>query len=137
MHRSQKTGTSFAEQGWLPNTGRRAASRLRLSIPMRLVTLSDTRRCILVNLSRTGALIGLERPLKEGNGAILKFADIEQFGVVVRFREREAGGLNGFEFDVLLKDSDVLAIRRYAESFEDHDRRALRSEVQSWVTGGK
>lgn len=133
--------TSIAsDPEWLVNDpatpiGRRAAPRLRLSIPARLVTLVDTRRCILVNLSRTGAQIGLEKPLRKGEGAFLKLAGLDQFGSVVRCAVGSGGGVNGLEFECALTDKEVLALRIYAESFADDENRKLRSEVQKWVSG--
>ncbi len=117
--------------------GRRSAPRLRLSIPARLVTLFDTRRCILVNLSRTGAQIGLEQPLGKGEGAFLQLAGIDQFGSITRCAVGLGGGFNGLEFECPLTDRQVLALRDHAESFADAESRALRDEVRAWVTGAK
>jgi hypothetical protein len=115
----------------LENVGRRAAARLRLSIPATLVTLADTRRCILIDVSRTGAQVSLPEPLAVGEAGFLRFAGIEVFGVAIR----AATGCNGLEFDVELGDDDVLAVRHHAESYEADARRALREEVRAWVTG--
>ena len=94
--------------------GRREAARLRLSIPARLVTLYDTRRCILVNLSRTGAQVGLQSPLKHSEGVFLQVAGIDQFGSIVRRIVRQNGGINGLEFESPLTDDQVIALRRYS-----------------------
>ncbi len=135
--------TSLASnEDWLANdaaapVGRRAAPRLRLSMPARLVTLTDTRRCILVNVSRTGAQIGLEKPLKKGDGAFLQLAGIDQFGEVVRSAVGLGGGVNGLLFECPLSDTDVIALRHFAESFAENESRQLRAEVQAWVSGAK
>ncbi|MEO0871401.1 MAG: PilZ domain-containing protein [Pseudomonadota bacterium] len=120
-----------ADEEPLANVGRRAAPRLRLSIPARLVTVSETRRCVLLDVSRCGAQISLAKPLSEGEAGFLHFANTEVFVSVIR----KATGLNGVEFDVPLSDEDVLAIRRYAEDYEADERRALRSEARAWVAG--
>jgi len=117
--------------------GRRSAARLRLSIPARLIALNGTFRCILVNLSRTGAQVGLEHPLKNGDGAILQVAGIDHFAVVMRSERGSFGGVNGLEFEEPLSDDDVLATRRFAESFEMNERITLLREVEAWVTGIK
>ena len=117
----------------LENVGRRAAPRLRLSIPARLITVAETRRCILLDLSRSGAQIGLELPLQIGDVGFLQFAEMEVFAAVIR----TGPGLNGVEFDIPLEDSEVLAVRHFAEAFEADERRALRSEARNWVLGGK
>ncbi len=117
--------------------GRREAARLRLSIPARLVTLYDTRRCILVDLSRTGAQVGLQSPLRQDEGIFLQVAGIDQFGSIVRRIVRQNGGINGVEFETPLTDEQVIALRRYSESLVAEERQALRDEVRAWVSGGK
>ena len=115
--------------------GRCAAPRLRLSLPARIVTISESRRCILIDLSRTGAQVGLEDPLREGTDIFLQIASLDQFGTVLRRARGLRGGLNGIEFEEPLSDEDVIAMRHYAESFQNETNRALRREVQAWVTG--
>jgi hypothetical protein len=112
--------------------GRRAAARLRLSIPARLMTLAETRMCVLLDLSCSGARIGLETPLARGAEAFVAFADLEVFGSVVH----RGPGLNGIEFDCALTHEEVLATRRYAERHEERERAALLAQVRAWVTGG-
>lgn len=115
----------------LENVGRRSAARLRLSIPARLVTIAGTRRCIMIDLSRGGAQIGLPSPLGVGEAGFLHFAHCEAFGTVVR----EGPGVNGLEFDVSLSDADVLKTRGFAESYESDQRKALLREARAWVAG--
>ena len=117
--------------------GRRGAARLRLSLPARLQTMTDTRRCILLDLSQTGAKIGLEEPLRGGASAILELHGIDQFGTIVRQSKGGNGGINGLEFEAPLTRSDVLAVRQFAETFEEREMQALRSEVRAWVMGAK
>lgn len=121
-----------ADEEPLENIGRRAAPRLRLSIPARLVTVSETRRCVLLDVSRSGAQISLAKPLAEGEAGFLRFANTEVFASVIRV----STGLNGVEFDVPMTDEDVLAIRRFAEDYEADERSALRNEARAWVMGG-
>ena len=117
----------------LGNVGRRKAPRLRLSIPVRLVTISETRRCALLDLSRSGAQIGLAKPLAEGEAGLLRFAGFEVFGCVLR----KSAGFTGLEFDAQLADNDVLAVRRYAEAYDADERSALLEEARSWVMGAR
>ncbi len=116
-------------------TGKRAAPRLRLSLPARLQTMYDTRRGILLDLSKTGAQIGLEEPLREGASAILELQGIDQFGTVVRSGQGVNGGVIGLKFDHPLGEADVLAIRRYSDTYEESEMRALRNEARAWVAG--
>ena len=115
----------------LENVGRRGAPRLRLAIPARLVTLTETRRAVLLDVSRSGAQINLAKPLEEGEVGFLHFAGLEAFAGAVRRGE----GFNGLEFDIELSAADVLATRHYAERYEADERRALLEEARVWVTG--
>ena len=124
--------TTDSDLSSLKNVGRRSAPRLRLSIPARLVSLSETRRFVLLDVSRTGAQISLPKPLAVGEAAFLSFAGFEVFVSVMR----AGNGHNGLEFDIEMSDADILATRQYAESYEADERRALMEEVRAWVTGG-
>ncbi len=135
MRTSPATDNEWPERVCDNLVGRRSAARLRLSVPARLVTLYDTRRCILVDISRSGAQIGLQKPLGKNEGAVLKIAGVDQFGTVVRCDVGPNGGVNGLKFDTPLTDADVLAMRQYAVSLEDHENRTLRQEVRAWVDG--
>ncbi|MEM1196976.1 MAG: PilZ domain-containing protein [Pseudomonadota bacterium] len=115
----------------LRNVGRRRAARLRLSIPARLITVSETRRCVLLDVSRNGAQIGLRKPLEEGEAGLLQFSRFETFGCAVH----QDRGLNGLEFDVELSDADVLEIRGYAENYAADKRADLMNEARAWVMG--
>ncbi|WP_416832273.1 MAG: PilZ domain-containing protein [Erythrobacter sp.] len=115
--------------------GRRHAPRLRLSIPARLLTLDGASRCILVNLSRTGAHIGLKQPLAAGARAILQVDGIDSFGVVTRCEIGPNGGSNGFEFEEPLSDAEVVAMRQYAEGLERYQEARLRRQAEAWVKG--
>lgn len=116
-------------------TGRRGAARLRLAIPVRLVATYATETCVLLDLSRSGARIGLERPMARGDCAYLQLAGIEAFAEVVRRHCGESGGVNGLAFDEPLPDAAVLAVRRHAETFEQRQREAFRDQVRRWVSG--
>ncbi|MEM8724547.1 MAG: PilZ domain-containing protein [Pseudomonadota bacterium] len=115
----------------IPNTGRRNAPRLRLSLPARLVAVERTHQCILMNLSRTGAQIAILESLREGEGAVLKCGKIDQFVIV----SRSEFGINALNFEEELSDDMVLHIRRYHENFEERERRALVETARKWVSG--
>lgn len=115
--------------------GKRGAARLRLSIPAKLVSRYANHRCILIDLSATGAQVGLEEPLNLEETAILEIGGIEPFGEVVRCERSKNGGINGLRFDPELSDADVLKVRAFAENHERDELRSLRSEVRNWVDG--
>lgn len=115
--------------------GRRGAPRLRLSIPARLVSLYSSHRCILIDLSCTGAQVGLEQPLNMDDTALIQIAGLEIFCEVVRSAQGPNGGVNGLVFDPPLREQDVLDMRAYAESYQANELQGLRSEVKDWVNG--
>ncbi|MDJ0642991.1 MAG: PilZ domain-containing protein [Erythrobacter sp.] len=128
MQASSPPSTGFSHE----KIGRRTAARLRLSLPAKLVTIYETRRCIILNLSQTGVQLGLERPLRQGDAAFLQCADIEQFGTVVR----SDPGSNALEFDVPLTHGQVLEIREFADNFDELERSGFRRIARDWITGG-
>ncbi|WP_354322493.1 PilZ domain-containing protein [Porphyrobacter sp. MBR-155] len=123
------------DRGPLENVGRRGASRLRLSIPARLITTCETQMCVLLDLSRTGARIGLARPLNEGASGYLRIEGMEMFVTAIRRTAGIDGGTNGLAFDLPIAHDAVVAMRHYAASFERRKREDLRDQVRRWVTG--
>jgi hypothetical protein len=111
--------------------GRRAAPRLRISLPGQLIAVDKVHSCILMNLSRTGAQVAILDSLRKGEGAILRCGAIDHFAIVTR----SEFGLNALTFDEPLSDALVLDIRRYHENFEERERRALIETARKWVTG--
>lgn len=117
--------------------GRRAAPRLHLSIPARLLSVCETQNCMLVDISRTGARLTLARPLAVKASGYLRVGPIEVFVTAVRVREGEAGmSTNGVEFDTPLAKSQVLAVRSYAANYEMAERRAFLLQARDWIMGG-
>ncbi len=111
--------------------GRRAAPRLRLSLPAQLIAVEKAHTCILLNLSRTGAQVAILEAMREGEGAILRCGVINHFALVTR----SEFGLNALVFDEPLTDAVVLETRRYHENFEERERRALIETARKWATG--
>ena len=114
-----------------PKFGRRAAPRLRLSLPAQLIAVDRVHRCILVNLSRTGAQVAILESMREGEGAILRCGPIDHLGVVTR----SEFGLNALAFEEPLSDRQVLDLRHLYENFEERERRELMETARKWVTG--
>lgn len=117
--------------------GRRAAARLRLAIPARFVSITATQTCILLDISRSGARIALASPATCRQSGYIAIGRLEVFGMVVRSETGHGGGINAVVFDEPLAEAEVLAIRRYAEDFEQRERQSLRDQVRKWVTGEK
>lgn len=125
--------TGKAEQS--RSVGRRGAARLRLGIPVRVLSTYGTANCVLIDLSRSGARIGLADLLPVGACLYLSIGPLELFAEVVRQHCGEDGGVNGLAFDKPLAEDAVLAVRRFAESLAERERHALRDQVRRWVSG--
>jgi hypothetical protein len=111
--------------------GRRSAPRLRLSLPARFVAVERTHRCILLNLSRSGALIAILDSLREGESGFLHCGSLSAFTTVTR----SEFSLNALQFEDGIGHEDVLDIRRYYETFEERERRQLIETARRWVSG--
>lgn len=115
--------------------GRRAAPRLRLAIPARFVSIYATQRCMLVDISRTGARIALAAPVAMGQCGYLEIDRFEIFGAVVRMHREGEVAFNAIAFDDPIASDAVLLIRTYAEGLEVRAHLALREQVRRWVSG--
>lgn len=115
----------------IPNTGRRSAPRLRVSLPARLISIEGNQPCVLMNLSRSGAQVAVLDAIRVGEGAVLRCGSLEVFGDVIR----SDFGLNALRFEEELTDAQVLDIRHYYETFEERERRSLIDTARKWVTG--
>jgi hypothetical protein len=111
--------------------GRRSAPRLRISLSAQLIAVDKAHPCILLNLSRTGAQVAILDAMREGEGAILRCGMIDHFAIVTR----SEFGLNALMFDEPLTDGIVLETRRYYETFEEREKRALIETARKWATG--
>lgn len=115
--------------------GRRAAARLRLAIPARVVSLYGTQPCILLDISRTGARMALPSPLVRGQSAYIAITRFELFGSVVRAEHGLNGAVSAMVFDDPITKSQILEIRRFAEGFAAREQSLLRDQVRRWVAG--
>jgi len=111
--------------------GRRAAARLRLSLPARFIAIERTHNCILLNLSRTGALLAILHSVREGESGFLRCGKINAFAIVTR----SEFGLNALQFEEEISHESVLEIRRHYENFEQRERRQLIETARQWVNG--
>lgn len=109
--------------------GRRAAARLRLSLPARFTAVERTHECILLNLSRTGAQIAILDSVRFGDSGILHCGKLSAFATVAR----SEFGLNALHFEEELSQDEVLDIRRYYENFEERERRQLVEDRRAHV----
>ncbi|WP_191229163.1 PilZ domain-containing protein [Aurantiacibacter xanthus] len=116
------------------NAGRRRDSRLRLSVPGRLITLTDTHKISLRDISQSGAKLVLPEQVQQGEDGVLEWLDFEAFGTIVWTHK----GLAGMAFDEPLPTAVLLATREKFDSraFKSHEEEA-REQAADWYLGYK
>ncbi|MHA7819652.1 MAG: PilZ domain-containing protein [Erythrobacter sp.] len=112
-------------------TGRRAAPRLRLSLPGTFLAVRGNLRCIVTNMSQTGVLMVVDETLGVGETGYLRCGPIDHFVTVMR----KEYGLNGLEFDRPVSHEFVLEMRAFQESFAERDRADLMRSARAWAQG--
>jgi hypothetical protein len=126
----------FEAPQYFDRLGRRGAMRVHLSVPAKLIGVSETQNCVLIDLSTSGARIRIARPLPVNTAGFLRIGVIEAFGIAVRVRIEEDGGINGLSFDVPLSRQEMLAAIHYARNHELVERREAFLQARAWATGG-
>lgn len=112
-------------------TGRRAAPRLRLSLPGIFLAVRGNLRCIVTNLSQTGVLMAVNEVLEVGESGYLRCGPIDHFVTVMR----KDHGLNALEFDNPVSHDFVIQMRRFQETLAERDKAELIENVRLWTQG--
>ena len=124
---------STASQNGGPTPHRRSEARVRLHIPARLILLTGVQQCMLEDLSVTGAaLIPRDALPHVGASGILQCENLETFGTVQWARY----GRCGIMFDERLPLANVIALRHFADAYEQNERANFRERARAWVQGG-
>ena len=113
-------------------TGRRAAPRLRLSLPGKFIAVRGNLNCILTNISQTGALLAMNEILEVGAEGFLRCGPVDHFVIVAR---KEAG-LNAVEFDEPVSHDFILEMRAFQDTFETRELDDLMARARAWAQGG-
>jgi len=113
--------------------GRRSNARVRLQIPATFTLLSGAHKCLLSNLSRSGARVAIDPPPKVGDCGILRCTELDAFCVVVWVH----GGECGVEFEDVEPIDLVQALRWYSDNYSEYQQGELLRTVREWVSGGK
>ena len=93
--------------------------------------MTGNQHCILTNLSRTGALIAIEEPLRIGSEGYLRCGPIDHFMIVTR-KEK---GRNALHFDIPVNDAFVFGIRHFQQALAAREQEELLETVRSWASG--
>lgn len=92
-------------------TGRRDDPRVRVRLDARLVTVTRTQTIKLHNISRSGASITSETPLKRGADVVLEWRDVEAFAQVTWVE----GCRCGLRFEEPIPEEAVLLARSLSD----------------------
>ncbi|MCZ8370419.1 MAG: PilZ domain-containing protein [Porphyrobacter sp.] len=115
---------------------RRSAARIQLRIPAKLVSLFDTHDCVLIDVSRSGALVRLARPLAIDACGYLHAGPFEAFAITVRVIKFEAGDpISGIKFDTPLTREQLLELRSYPKEYAAREKRSAMLAADEWFRG--
>jgi hypothetical protein len=106
-------------------------ARLRLAMPATLLLLTGTYRATLLDLSRSGARIALDPPVKIGSEAVMQVPGLEAFGTVIW----QDDGYAGLRFDRMVSEERMLALRNFADTCGERSDTLMRQSVHEWVSG--
>lgn len=98
-----------------------------------MTTFSGTSPCTLIDMSCTGARVGVDEMPRVGSLVIIESPEIELFGSV-RWAGRD---VFGFEFDEPLPTERVIAMRRYADGQIERDKEEELANARRFVLGKK
>ena len=111
--------------------GKRNGNRLRLGVPAGLVMTHSTCRCVIEDVSATGARIQVEEPLAEGRMAMLQFHELRLYGTVIWSR----AGKCGIRFERRLTQEDMEGFLWIVQHPKGYARLCQESGVRDWSMG--
>jgi hypothetical protein len=115
---------------------RRSAARMHLRVPARLVSVFDTHDCVLIDASRSGALVRLARPLALEACGYLHAGPLEAFAITVRVVKFKAGDpIIGLKFDSPLTREQLMELRSYPKEHALRERRSALQAANDWFRG--
>lgn len=115
-------------------TGRRRDSRLRIrqGVPAQILTLDGQGSASLLDLSQSGAHIGVKTPLRRGQDVVLWWLGFEAFGRIVWASGTEAG----MEFHDLLPAPVLLRTREQVDAGKARSTAEVAYvSARSWYQG--
>lgn len=111
--------------------GQRATNRLRLGVSASLQLTSETRPCLLDDISATGARLRIDRVLGKGAIVVLNFHELHLYAVVVWCHDGECG----VRFDQRLPVEDMEGMLWITQNRELYDRMCRESAAEEWTRG--
>ena len=111
--------------------GSRFANRLRLGVPAGLVLTHRTHRCLIDNISSSGARIRIEHTIESGRTAMLQFHQLRAYGTVIWCRDGECG----LRFDRKLPQDDMEGFLWIVQHPTEYERVCRESGANDWSMG--
>jgi PilZ domain len=111
--------------------GQRGTARLQLGVPGSLVMAHGTIRCLIDDISASGAKIRCEAPLGAGALAELRFEERRGFCTIAWAR----GGRAGLRFDQRLTLEDIEYFRWIAANPQDWAQASQSAAAREWSSG--
>lgn len=112
-------------------TPRRAAPRLRLHLPATVTLLRGKSRCLIENISASGAQLLMPRPPALGDAGELECEHVSAFFTTLW----SVGNLVGVEFDEPIPPRDIIELRRINDNYSEFQRQDIRRNARRWVSG--
>lgn len=114
-----------------PSQGHRHFNRLHLGVPATLVLTHESRKCLIDDISSTGARLRIDHPLAERQSLILSFHELKLFSTVMWVRGRECG----LRFDQPLELEDMQGMLWIKENRALYDRICQTGHAMDWTDG--
>lgn len=114
-----------------PSQGHRHFNRLQLGVPATLVLTHESRKCLIDDISSTGARLRIDHPLAERQSLILSFHELKLFSTVMWVRGRECG----LRFDQPLELEDMQGMLWIKENRALYDRICQTGHAMDWTDG--
>lgn len=114
-----------------PQQGQRTANRLRLGVSATLELSSGPRRCLIDDISATGAHLRAHGLLPKGATAVLHFHELHLYATLVWSRDGECG----LRFEKQLPAEDMQGMLWITQHRELYERLCSDSRALDWSQG--
>lgn len=111
--------------------GGRNCNRLRLDVTAALVLTHETRTCLLINISASGARVRLQQPLALGSTAFFTFHELRIFCTVVWSKGVECG----LRFDRPIEREDMQGFLWITQNRAKYEQICQQSRAADWSAG--
>lgn len=102
-----------------------------MDVTASLVLTHETRTCLLINISASGARVRMSKPLSVGSTAIFTFHLLRLYCTVVWSRGEECG----LSFDRQIEQEDMEGMLWITQNREQYERINQESRVADWADG--